>query len=39
MLYKSYQWLKLYLLCGIWVSGKFEETEPIYTPSHMEEQI
>ena len=33
ILYKSYQWVELYLLLGIWASGKFGETEPKYAKS------
>ena len=33
ILYKSYQWVELYLLLGIWASGKFGETEPEYPKS------
>ena len=33
ILYKSYQWVELYLLLGIWASGKFGETEPEYAKS------
>ena len=33
ILYKSYQWVELYLLLGIWASSKFGETEPEYPRS------
>ena len=33
ILYKSYQWVELYLFQDIWASGKFEEAEPKYPKS------
>ena len=31
--FTSNQWVELYLLLGIWASGKFGETEPEYPKS------